>query len=141
MLKRSLGVRQLRENYHTGEGLQFRSVIKGIIWSLIITIVLGLIISLILQFTSLSENLLTSFSTFIFFVSMFLGATIGARAAGSKGLIHGLAISFTYFVLLIIIGLVWNPAGFSLYVLGKKFAFSFAAGALGGIIGIGLASR
>ncbi len=131
----------MRENYHSGEGFQFRFVIKGVMWSLIITILLSLIISLILQFTSLSENLLSSFSTFIFFVSMFLGATIGARAAGAKGLIHGLAISLTYFLLLIIIGLVWNPAGLSFYLLSKKLAFSFAAGALGGIIGIGLASR
>ena len=131
----------MREKYSTGEGLQFRSVIKGIIWSLIITILLGLIISLILHFTALSENLLSSFSTFIFFISMFLGATIGARTAGSKGLIHGLYISISYFVLLIIIGLIWDPSGFSLFNLGKKFVFSFIAGALGGIIGIGLASR
>lgn len=115
------------------------AILKGLTWSLIITIILGIIVTLILQFTSLSENYLTNLSTFIFFVSMLLGSTLAARSAGNKGLWHGLSVSIIYLALTLIIGFIWIPDFFSVYLILKRLAFTFASGVLGGIIGVGLA--
>lgn len=123
------------------EGYQINSVIRGLIWALVVTIILGVLISLLLQYTSLSENLLSSYSTFIFFISMLIGSTIGARAAGSKGLVHGLSITLFYWVLTLFIGLIWNPGALTLIFLAKRLGFTVTAGILGGIIGIGLAEK
>lgn len=132
---------KLRVNKLTLEGLQLNAVIRGFIWALVITIILGIVFSLLLQYTSLSEGLLSSYSSFIFFISMFIGATIGARAAGRKGLIHGLLITLFYWLITLIIGLIWNPEAFSALFILKRLGYTLAAGILGGIIGIGLSSK
>ncbi len=123
------------------EGLQINCIVKGFIWSLIITIFLSILASLLLQFTSLSETLLSGFSAFIFVVSMFLGAVIGARAAGGMGLIHGLAVTLLYWALLFIISLIWGLEPFSFLHMLKRFVLSLATGIVGGIIGIGLSQK
>lgn len=128
------------KNFPRDEGFQLLAVIKGITWALIITIILGVILSILLQFTSLSETHLTSFATFIFFISMLLGATISARYAKCKGLYHGLAVSLAYLILTIAIGLIWIPEVFTWGLILKRTAFTIISGALGGIIGIGLAT-
>lgn len=124
-----------------GEGFQVFCVLKGLIWALVITIILGVLVSLLLQYTPLSESLLPNFSTFIFFICMLLGATIGARSAGCKGLIHGLAVSTLYLVLILIIGLIWSPETFTLAYFLKRISYSLLAGILGGFIGVGLAAK
>ena len=125
----------------SGESFKAGAVIRGLIWALLITILLGIFVSLLLQYTALPENLLNSFSTFIFFISMFLGATIGARSAGYKGLLHGLSVSLIYLVFIVAIGLIWSPESFSAGLLLKRIAYSLVSGVLGGIIGIGLSSK
>lgn len=123
------------------EGIQTGAIVRGIIWTLILTIFLGLILSLLLHFTPLSESLLAGFSTFIFFFSMLGGASIGAWAAGSKGLLHGLIIAITYWLFTLIIGLMWSPDVFTFWLIAKRLGFSLISGALGGIIGIGLSNK
>lgn len=79
------------------------------------------------------------FSTFIFLISMLLGAVIGARAAGCLGLLHGLCIAVLYWLLLSAITLLWGLVPFDWPHLALRFVFALIAGAIGGIIGIGLA--
>ena len=117
------------------------AAIRGLIWALVITIFLGIVVSLLLQYTALSESLLNNFSTFIFFISMFLGATIGARFAGCKGLLHGLSVSLVYLILIVAIGLIWNPDTFTAGLILKRTAYSLVSGLLGGIVGIGLSAK
>ena len=123
------------------EGFQIRCITKGFLWSLIITVLLCLLVSLLLHFSPLSESLLPGFSTFIFLISMFLGAVIGARAAGCMGLVHGVSISMLYWLLILIISLVWGLESFVFLQILKKLALTLAAGITGGTIGIGLAEK
>lgn len=131
-------MKKSRSNQLLSAGFQLRSVIRGLVWALAVTILLGLIISLLLQFTSLTEGLLGSYSTFIFFLSMLFGATIGARTAGNKGLLHGLSITLLYWIITVIIGVIWNSESLTLLFIAKRFGLCLLAGVLGGIIGIGL---
>lgn len=130
-----------KANLPSREGFQWNAVVRGIAWSLVITIFLGISISLLLQYTPLSEKLLSNLSIFIFFISMFLGATIGARFAGCKGLQHGLIISLSYWLLMLVITLVWSPESITISHLLKRFAFALLSGLAGGIIGIGFSAK
>ncbi len=121
--------------------LQINSIFKGVVWALIITIMLGVLLSLILQYTPLSEGLLSGFSIFIFFISMLLGALIAAHSAGCKGLFHGLSTSLLYFVLMIAAGLLCVPTAISLGFALKRFSLCLVSGVVGGIIGIGLSTK
>ena len=129
------------KNSIKAEGFQISCITKGFLWSLIVTTLLSLVVSLLLQFTSLSESLLPGFSTFIFLVSMLLGAVIGSRAAGCMGLVHGVSIAMLYWLLILIISLIWGLESLAFLQILKRFALTLAAGIVGGIIGIGLSDK
>lgn len=118
--------------------IKFSSVLRGFTWALIISVVLSLIITLLLHFTAISETLLPSFATLIFFLSILLGSTICAKHAGNRGLFHGLLVGAFYLIFSLILSLLISTNPFSWFLLAKKIAYTFIAGALGGIIGIGL---
>ncbi len=129
------------ENLSSPEDFQISCVLKGIFWSLSITIVLAIISGLLLQYSPLSENLLSGFSTFVFFISMFLGSTIAARTAERKGLQYGTAVSFTYFILTLIIGLLLDSSLITFSFILKRTALTAFSALLGGIIGVGLVAK
>ncbi|HHZ16625.1 MAG TPA: TIGR04086 family membrane protein [Peptococcaceae bacterium] len=130
-----------KEKIHASEDFQVSYVFKGLLWSITLTIVLAIISALLLQYTALSENLLSGFATFIFFVSMFIGATMAAYSAQGKGLLYGLAVSMSYFLLTIIGGLILDSSIFTLAFVVKRLGLTACAGVLGGIIGVGLVSK
>lgn len=121
--------------------INFKAIIRGFTWSLIISVVLSFIISLILHFTSISEAFLPAFATLIFFLSILLGSTICAKQAGNRGLIHGLIVAFIYLFLSLILSVLISSDPFSWVMFAKKIAYTILAGALGGIIGIGLTNN
>jgi len=120
--------------------IKINSILRGFTWALLISVILSLIITLLLHFTALSETLLPSFATLIFFLSILLGSTISAKHAGNRGLIHGLLVGILYFSFSIILSLLISTDPFSWFLFAKKIAYTFIGGALGGIIGIGLAN-
>lgn len=131
----------MTEKITSPEDFQISCALKGLLWSFIITIVLAIISGLLLQYSPLSENLLSGFSTFIFFISMFLGSTIAARAAERKGLQYGTAVSLTYFILTLIIGLLLDSSLITFNFILKRTALTASSALLGGIIGVGLVTK
>jgi len=117
------------------------SIIRGFTWALLISVILSLIITLLLYFTSVSETLLPSFATLIFFISILLGSTISARHAGNRGLIHGLIVGLLYLTFSLILSLLISTDPFSWLLFAKKITYTFIGGALGGVVGIGLSNH
>ncbi|MFZ5943532.1 MAG: TIGR04086 family membrane protein [Bacillota bacterium] len=121
--------------------VKINSIIKGLLWALVISLVLSIIITLLLYFSPMSEALLPSFATLIFFLSILLGSTISAKSAGSKGLIHGLGVGVIYLIFSVAFGIFLSSDPFSWLLFGKKIAYTTVGSALGGIIGIGLSQH
>ncbi|MDD2400820.1 MAG: TIGR04086 family membrane protein [Clostridia bacterium] len=130
----------MSENLPLSEGLQISYVWKGLRRSITITIILGIIASILFQYTPLSERLLPSLSTFVYFISMFFGATLAARTAGRKGVIYGIIVSFLYFLIILFICLFVDHSLITLALFFKKLAIATISGVLGGIIGVGMSS-
>lgn len=128
----------MTQNSPKAEGWQISCVCKGLLCSVLITIVFSLIFGLLLQYTPLSESFLPSISTFIFFISMFLGSTIAAYTAGHKGLLYSTTVSFTYFLLTLFFCFFPAPSLLTFSLLLKKTMLTITSSILGGIIGIGL---
>ena len=129
------------EKATTSEGFQTTYALKGLLWAILITIILGIISALLLQYTSLSESLLSGFSSFIFFISMFSGSIIAAYSAQSKGLLYGTAVSLSYFILALLGGLILDSSLLSFAFILKRCGLTACSGLLGGIIGIGLVTK
>ncbi|MDX9872570.1 MAG: TIGR04086 family membrane protein [Clostridia bacterium] len=129
------------KNSPSYEGFKLSAVIKGLIIALVLTLILCILVSLVFQFTPLSESLLDNFSAFIFFISMLAGSLLTAYAAGGKGLQHGLAVSGLYLLVILAMGLIWDPLSFTLLHIAKRAGLALLSGVLGGFIGIGLATK
>ena len=123
------------------QGIQYSCIFKGLLWSIIITIVLGIFFSILLQYTPLSENLMSAFSTFIFFIGMFLGSTIAAHEAGHKGLLYSATVSFSFFILILFLCFFLNSTLITFSLIINRTLLTVASSFLGGIIGIGLVAH
>lgn len=134
-------MKSILKNTPSYEGFKLSTVIKGFIVALVLTLLLCIIVSLVFHFTPLSESLLDNFSAFIFFISMLIGSLLAAYAAGSKGLLHGLAVSGLYLLVILAMGIISDPASFTFLMVLKRAGLALLSGALGGFIGIGLATK
>lgn len=120
---------------------KLRAILIGFIWALGISFFLALLLGVILHYTSLSSALLPSFAALIFFLSILFGGTIAARSAGNNGLLNGIAVGIVYLIISVAINTISSPVSLGLVAFFKKLAYSLVAGALGGIIGVGLADK
>lgn len=113
------------------------AVLKGTLWTVAFSLVLSIGTGVFYHFSPVTEQTLPWFTAGILAVSVFSGSLAAGKEAGNKGLYHGLAVGLLFFLAL------WLAAG--LFMPGQpvlgifyKMLISAIAGALGGVIGVGL---
>lgn len=121
----------LRSSFNIG------AVLKGTILTLVVTLLLSVGTGIVYHVSSLTEQTLPWFTGSILAISVFFGALNSGKQAGSKGLFHGLATGILFFLALWILAGLFLPGQASLSIF-TKFLLSLGAGALGGVIGVGL---
>lgn len=118
--------------------LSFNAVLKGLMAALIITILGCAIFGVVYHVTALSEKTLPLTTGGLFYFSVFAGSLYAAREAGFKGLVHGIGVA----VLFVIVGWFLAKAilhvNAAFFVVMQKTIVSCIAGAVGGILGVGL---
>lgn len=113
------------------------AVLKGSFLTLAISLFLSIGAGIVYHFSSITEQTLPWSAAIILAASAFGGSLAAGKEAGNRGLYHGLAVGLLFFLA------VWLAAGLLLpgqAVLGivHKLLISASAGALGGVIGVGL---
>ncbi|NLO89620.1 MAG: TIGR04086 family membrane protein [Clostridia bacterium] len=112
-------------------------LISGLFASIITALILSFIISLIFHFTPISELYLSIASLVAVVFSTFVGGFVGASFAGSRGLVNGIVVGLSFFVLITLLSFL-HPEPLTLGSAIKKFVACITSGGLGGIIGISL---
>ena len=112
-------------------------LISGLFVSIITAFVLSIIISLIFHFTPISELYLSITALAAVVFSTFLGGIIGASSAGSRGLVNGMIVGLSFFVLITLLSFL-HPEQLTFGSMIKKFVVCITSGGLGGIIGVSL---
>jgi len=115
-------------------------LLAGLAWSFAVLATATLIVSLLLSVTGLKEEALPVYVHFIHGVSVFVGGFAAARRSANKGwyrggmlgLCYGLAVSLTAWLGF---DAVWSLETLAFLVI------CFAAGALGGMLGINARRR
>jgi len=120
--------------------LHFSSVYRGALVSLGISLGLSALAGLIYYFTSLSEHTMSWAAAAILFLSVASGSGYAAKRARSKGLFNGLGVGLLTFIILWFLAGMILPGNVLLVGAMGKLALTLAAGSLGGIIGVALAS-
>ena len=116
-------------------GINFKSVIKGSVFSVLITMFIILILALLSYFTGISENVVGICVYAAVIVGVLLGTIAVSRAASGKVFIHAMLVCLMYLAVLIGISAIINKG---ITVNSHLFAITggiFASGFLGSVIG------
>lgn len=117
--------------------ISITAVLKGTLFTLATSLLLSIATGIVYHFSSVTEQTLPWSAAIILAASAFSGSLAAGREAGNRGLYHGLSVGLLFFFT------VWLAAGLlmpGLAVLGivHKLLISVSAGALGGVVGVGL---
>ncbi len=116
-------------------GINFKGVLKGTLFSVIITFIIIFILSLLSYFSSIGENIITIGVYASVIIGVLLGSIAVAKGAPQKAFLHVMLLCLIYVLLLI--GVSWIING--TIVFNSHFLTvvggAFAAGFLGLIIG------
>lgn len=108
---------------------------SGLMYSMIFMLIGTVMTSMLMLITSLQESSLFGYTMSIHGIAMFIGGIVSGKRSISKGWYHGGFLGIVYTLVIWLIGFLAYDAGITketLYLL----LLSFAAGALGGMIGV-----
>ncbi|ATW24345.1 TIGR04086 family membrane protein [Candidatus Formimonas warabiya] len=110
-----------------------KPVFRGLLVTYLLILILSLLLGLVFYFTPLSEIWMNSLGVAITTLSLFFGGRTAAKAAGNRGLFHGLIIGLIFVILMILISfckdIVWSS-------VALKSAYALLASVVGGISGV-----
>lgn len=116
----------------------FKSVVKGLLWALVITIIVTIIFSFVMNTVSIEEKVFNIIYVVISCLALVLGSVIAVKSYGSKGWIVGLAVGCIFYIALYFIGILFGAeATLTMYDF-IKFALCIFIGLLSGMLGINL---
>jgi putative membrane protein (TIGR04086 family) len=110
---------------------------SGLMYAMVFMLLGTLMTSLLMLATNLQESSLYSYTMSVHGVAMLIGGLVAGKRSGTKGWYHGGLLGLLYACIVWIIGFLAYDAGFSEQTL-VLLGLSFAAGALGGILGVNL---
>ncbi|MFC5447225.1 TIGR04086 family membrane protein [Paenibacillus aestuarii] len=110
-------------------------LMSGLVYAFIMTTIGTLVTSLFLLLSNAQESSLHTLTTIIHAVSLFIGGWVSGKRAGNRGWYYGGMVGLVYFILIFLVGFLAFDAGFNLQSL-QLLGILFAAGALGGMLGV-----
>lgn len=111
-------------------------ILKGLIFSFIVTLISMFIFSIILTYTNISESIIPIVIIILTFISILIGTMIGIKKIHKNGMLNGAIIGGTYVLLLYFISSILNTGfTFNIYTVLMIIA-GIVSGIVGGIIGV-----
>ena len=111
-------------------------IIKGIVFSYLVTLITILILSVILTYTNISERIIPIGIIILTFTSILIGTIISMKKISKNGMINGAIIGGGYVIVLYLISSMLNT-GFvvNIYTVIMLIG-SVISGVIGGIIAV-----
>lgn len=117
-------------------GNNIKRIIKGSIFSIVITLIGLLVYSIILSYTSVSESTMPATIIIITAVSILIGSTISTSNIKKNGIVNGVLVGIIYIAIIYLISSIVTGN----FLLNTNSIIMVIAstltGALGGIIGV-----
>ena len=127
--------KKTEENSKTGNILK---IIKGSIFSIVLSLLLLLITAIVLTYTNVSENIIPTAIIIISALSILIGSIISSMNIKKNGIINGALVGMIYMVIIYLISSITITGfGINLKTILMIIASIFA-GIVGGIIGVNI---
>lgn len=112
--------------------------LKGVLKSTLLGILLCMTVGGLIYYSGLQETLLTPLGKLVLIATVFYAGCFASKSYGNKGLIRGITMGVIFFILLVIASLIFQARPIDLPSFFVNLAICVGAGAIGGILGIGL---
>lgn len=120
----------------SGNGNNIKRIIKGSVFSIVITIIGILIYSIVLCNTNVAENSMSTVIIIITAISILIGSTISTTNIKKNGILNGMLVGFIYIAMIYLLSSIIT-GNFLLNINSIIMIIaSVITGALGGIIGV-----
>lgn len=113
----------------------------GLCKGLLVSLVLCLLSAPLIYFTEIKETIMPNLGNLILAVGVFWCGCYVSKSYGSKGLVRGITMGLTFFILMLIATFAFNSSLISFKTFLYNLALCLVAGGLGGILGIGLSDK
>lgn len=114
------------------------SLIKGLLFSFLLTMIFFIIFALLLTYTDLSEGYIPIVNSIIMVVSIAVGGIVISSNIMNKGWLNGAILGLLYVFIFVICGSIifksFNP---NIYMF-SKLGIGLISGAIGGMIGVNI---
>ncbi|MGO1470149.1 MAG: TIGR04086 family membrane protein [Tissierella sp.] len=118
--------------------INFKTLIKCLTLSFIITVGMIFITSLLLQYTSLKETKLIIINNIIMIISIFIPSMFLSLKIKEKGWLNGLLLGIFYYIIFLLFNIVFLKESIIILFAITKLLLAGLVGSIGGIIGINL---
>lgn len=116
-------------------------IVKGVLFSYLITLILIFLYSILLTYTSISESTIPTGVLIIGMVSVFISSSIAVIKIKRNGMKNGGIIGFCYILILYLLSSIYET-GFALTKYSiTTIIFYIFLGMIGGIVGANLVSH
>ena len=88
---------ELKENVGVNK---FLLMLKGIVFSIVMTLFMILILSIVLSFSNIKENVIMPTVIFISSFSILMGGFLVAKKMDEKGIVYGSVLGLSYMLIL-----------------------------------------
>lgn len=112
--------------------------VKGLIKALLLGMITCVVLAGVIYFSSLQETLLAPLGKLILTASVFYAGCYASKEYGNKGLIRGITMGVLFFIVMLIASLIFHAVPIRTGNFFTALATCVGAGAIGGIIGLGL---
>lgn len=119
----------------------FIKILKGSVFSIILSLIMIFIFCLVLAYTNIRENTIAPVVITITAISIFIGSIISTRNINKNGLVNGGAVGLIYILFIYFLSsTIFSGFYFSTKSLIMIF-FAILAGMIGGILGINIGKK
>ena len=116
----------------------FKSVLRGLIWALVVTIISAIVFAVVMNKVTMGEKVFNIIYVVISCFALILGSVIAVKSYGSKGWVVGLAVGCIFYIALYLIGILFGAeATLTMYDF-IKFVLCLFIGLFSGMLGINL---
>ncbi len=115
--------------------------LKGIMKSLLVGVLLCSAIAGLVYYTGLKETLLAPLGKLVLITTVLYAGCYASKSYGNKGMIRGITMGVLFFIILIIASLIFQVSPIDLSSFFVNLTICVGAGAIGGILGIGLSDN
>lgn len=115
--------------------------LKGLGKGLLVSLGLCLLSAPLIYFTGIEETVMPTLANLILAAGIFWCGCYVSKSYGSKGLVRGLTMGLTLFILMLIATFAFNSSLIGFKTFLYNLVLCLAAGGLGGILGIGLSDK